>query len=45
MDTPGRVYVTRPYLCISSAVLCVTVSISFQAEGQRRVLCGDVIWG
>mgnify|MGYP005848167485 FL=1 len=44
METPGRVCVTRPYLCISSAVLCVTVSICFQAGGQRRVLCGDVAW-
>lgn len=45
LDTPGRVCVTRPYLCISSAVLCVTVSISFMLAGQRRVLCGDVAWG
>ncbi len=44
METPGRVCVTRPYLCISSAVLCVTVSICFHIDGQRRVLCGDVAW-
>ncbi|WP_230976831.1 EAL domain-containing protein [Pseudothauera rhizosphaerae] len=44
METPGRVCVTRPYLCISSAVLCVTVSICVQVGGHRRVLCGDVSW-
>ncbi|WP_168734254.1 EAL domain-containing protein [Pseudothauera nasutitermitis] len=44
METPGRVCITRPYLCISSAVLCVTVSICVQIGGQKRVLCGDVAW-
>ncbi|AVZ80694.1 EAL domain-containing protein [Zoogloeaceae bacteirum Par-f-2] len=44
LESPGRVCVTRPYLCISSAVLCVTVSICYRVDGQRRVLCGDVLW-
>ncbi len=44
MEAPGRVCITRPYLCISSAVLCLTVSISFRIDGQLRVLCGDVAW-
>ncbi len=38
----GKVQVTRPYLSISSASLCVTVSASFKLNGKTHVLCGDV---
>jgi EAL domain-containing protein (putative c-di-GMP-specific phosphodiesterase class I) len=44
LESPGRVCITRPYLCISSAILCLTVSFSFRIDGQLRVLCGDVAW-
>ncbi len=40
----GKVQVTRPYLSISSARMCVTVSVSFRHEGRIRVICGDVRW-
>jgi len=40
----GKVQVTRPYLSISSASLCVTLSCSFKVEGELRVICGDVRW-
>lgn len=38
----GKPQVTRPYLSISSASLCVTVSASFKANGKTQVICGDV---
>jgi len=44
MAKPGTVHVTRPYLSLATAALCVTVSIAIQAEGGRRVLCGDLHW-
>ena len=40
----GKVQITRPYLSISSASLCVTVSVSFRREGRLQVICGDVNW-
>lgn len=44
MAKPGTVHVTRPYLSLATAAFCVTVSIASQAEGDRRVLCGDLHW-
>jgi hypothetical protein len=44
IDNFGKVQVTRPYLSISSAQLCVTLSCSFKVDGELRVLCGDVRW-
>lgn len=40
----GRVQVTRPYLSISSASLCVTISVGFRHQNRTLVLCGDVRW-
>ncbi|MEO8299475.1 MAG: EAL domain-containing protein [Burkholderiales bacterium] len=44
LDAPGIVQLTRPYLSIQGARLCVTVSIALQCAGQPIVLCGDVAW-
>ncbi|PWT71783.1 MAG: hypothetical protein C5B46_07750 [Proteobacteria bacterium] len=44
LEHPGRVQVTRPYLSITSASPCVTVSSSVVVHGETRVLCGDVAW-
>lgn len=44
VDNPGELCVTRPYLCITSARLCLTLSISYRHKGQLRVLCGDIDW-
>lgn len=38
----GKPQVTRPYLSLSSARLCITVSISFRIGDQTRVICGDI---
>lgn len=44
IEAPGKVQVTRPYLSVQGAHLCVTVSIALLHRGQRFVLCGDVAW-
>ncbi|MEJ6006897.1 EAL domain-containing protein [Paucibacter sp. AS339] len=41
----GEVQVTRPYLSLHGARLCITVSVAFWQEGRLRVLCGDADWG
>lgn len=40
----GKVQITRPYFSISSARLCVTVSVCFLQGDEIRVICGDVNW-
>jgi len=44
LEHPGRVQVTRPYLSITGASACVTVSSTVLVDGETRVLCGDVAW-
>lgn len=44
LEHPGRVQVTRPYLSITGASPCVTVSSTVLVGGETRVLCGDVAW-
>lgn len=42
IENMGKPQVTRPYLSISSASLCITVSASFKLHGKTHVICGDV---
>lgn len=45
VERPGKIHVTRPYLSISTGLLCVTVSIAFRNwNDELQVLCGDVHW-
>jgi hypothetical protein len=45
VDNLGKVQVTRPYLSISSGLLCVTVSVAYRNwDDELRVLCGDLHW-
>jgi EAL domain-containing protein (putative c-di-GMP-specific phosphodiesterase class I) len=44
LEHPGKIQVTRPYLSITSANQCITVSIGTLVDGEMRVLCGDVAW-
>ena len=45
VENPGKAHVTRPYLSISTGLLCVTVSIAFRNwDDELQVLCGDVHW-
>jgi EAL domain-containing protein (putative c-di-GMP-specific phosphodiesterase class I) len=41
---PGRVQVTRPYLSINEATLCVTLSIATRVGDRPCVLCADIDW-
>lgn len=40
----GEIQVTRPYLSLFGARLCITVSVAFWVQGKLLVLCGDVDW-
>ncbi|HWA12355.1 MAG TPA: EAL domain-containing protein [Burkholderiales bacterium] len=44
LDHPGKVQVTRPYLSLTGANQCITVSIGTHLNGEMLVLCGDVNW-
>lgn len=39
---PGMVQVTRPYLSIAGATMCVTLSVSVAHDGGLQVLCCDL---
>ena len=41
---PGHVSITRPYLSLPTAMMCVTVSIAIGSGNGSRVLCGDIQW-
>lgn len=45
VESVGDIQVTRPYLSLQGARLCVTVSVAFWQDGRLRVLCGDLDWG
>ncbi|TCP08641.1 EAL domain-containing protein [Caldimonas thermodepolymerans] len=40
----GQVQVTRPYLTVHGARLCVTVSVAFRTQDRTLVLGGDIAW-
>ncbi|MGC8121725.1 EAL domain-containing protein [Marinobacter sp. VGCF2001] len=40
---PESIHVTAPYLCVTGAYMCVTLSLAFYLEGQLRVLCCDIL--
>ncbi len=42
IESYGKVQVTRPYLSVACARLCVTVSVSFKLDGRTCVICGDL---
>jgi hypothetical protein len=42
MAAPDRVQVSRPYLSITDAQSCVTISIAFEVAGKTLVLCADI---
>jgi EAL domain-containing protein (putative c-di-GMP-specific phosphodiesterase class I) len=41
----NQVQLTRPYLSLHGARMCVTLSLAFHGPGGLRVLCADVDWG
>lgn len=44
MGDPGRIQISRPYLSISDAQMCVTLSVTVDREGSRQVYCADLQW-
>ena len=44
IEEPGQVQVTRPYLSLRGARLCLTLSVGVRLQGRPYVLCGDVAW-
>lgn len=45
MADPGQVQVSRPYLSITDARMCITLSIMLKnGTGQACVYCADVLW-
>lgn len=45
MAAVGTLQVTRPYLSLHGARMCVTLSLAFWQDARLRVLCADVDWG
>lgn len=40
---PDRMQVTSPYLSITGAYMCVTLSLGFRFRGELQVLCCDIL--
>jgi EAL domain-containing protein (putative c-di-GMP-specific phosphodiesterase class I) len=40
---PGLLQVTEPYLCVTGAYMCVTLSLAFHNNGSLRVFCCDIL--
>jgi len=40
----GQVQMTRPYLSLNGARMCVTVSLAFWCHAKMQVLCADLDW-
>lgn len=41
---PGQVQMSRPYLSLTGAHMCVTLSIALEIDGETRVFCCDLNW-
>jgi EAL domain-containing protein (putative c-di-GMP-specific phosphodiesterase class I) len=44
LDEPGVVQMTRPYLSLHGAQMCVTLSVAAPGPNGLRVLCTDIDW-
>jgi EAL domain-containing protein (putative c-di-GMP-specific phosphodiesterase class I) len=40
---PGTLHVTAPYLCITGAYMCVTLSMGYYEDDRLNVLCCDIL--
>ncbi len=40
---PETLQVTNPYLCVTGAYMCITLSQSYYHKGELRVLCCDIL--
>lgn len=44
INNPGELQITPPYLSITDAELCVTLSQTIQLNGELHILCCDLKW-
>jgi EAL domain-containing protein (putative c-di-GMP-specific phosphodiesterase class I) len=44
MSNPGKVQISRPYLSLAGANMCVTLSIMMNSGQNTQVLCCDLDW-
>jgi len=44
VNNPGELQITPPYLSITDAELCVTLSQTIQMNGEMHILCCDLKW-
>lgn len=40
---PENIHVTSPYLCVTGACMCITLSLAFRHASKLRVLCCDTL--
>lgn len=40
---PDELHITAPYLCVTGAYMCVTLSLGFYHHDELRVLCCDIL--
>ncbi|MFV8570397.1 EAL domain-containing protein [Marinobacter sp. SBS5] len=43
LEQPGSLQVTAPYLCVTGANMCVTLSLAYDFQGSLKVLCCDIL--
>jgi EAL domain-containing protein (putative c-di-GMP-specific phosphodiesterase class I) len=43
ISRPGSLHATSPYLCITGAYMCVTLSLGYYEDGNLNVLCCDIL--
>ncbi|WP_266097071.1 EAL domain-containing protein [Marinobacter salinisoli] len=43
LNEPETLHVTEPYLCVTGAYMCVTLSLGFHHNGSLQVLCCDIL--
>ena len=43
LQHPGELQVTRPYLSVTGAHMCITLSRAFHRNGETQVLCCDIL--
>lgn len=44
INNPGKVQISRPYLSITGANMCVTLSVMVDTNQGAQVLCSDLDW-
>jgi EAL domain-containing protein (putative c-di-GMP-specific phosphodiesterase class I) len=44
VSEPGLIQTSKPYLSITTGLMCLTLSVAINTAEGLRVLCGDIIW-